>query len=65
AGEVRIFHAGTTSTEAGLVTSGGRVLNIVGIGTDVAAARDTAYAAAGKIEFDGKHFRTDIGERVG
>ncbi len=48
-----------------MVTSGGRVLNIVGIGTDVAAARDTAYAAAGKIEFDGKHFRTDIGERVG
>ncbi|MBX7068534.1 MAG: hypothetical protein K1X38_04035, partial [Microthrixaceae bacterium] len=44
----------------GLVTAGGRVLNVCGRGATLAEARDRAYAAVGDIEFDGKTFRTDI-----
>lgn len=58
---VHIFHAATASTAAGLVTSGGRVLNVVGVGENIGAARERAYAAAAKIDFEGKRFRTDIG----
>jgi phosphoribosylamine--glycine ligase len=58
-----VFHAGTRLAADGeLVTAGGRVLNVVGLGDDVAAARKAAYAAAGDIEFTGKQYRTDIAE---
>jgi phosphoribosylamine--glycine ligase len=54
--EVTAFHAGTRLTEDGeLVTAGGRVLALVG------AERDTVYAAADRVTFAGKQFRTDIG----
>ena len=43
-----------------LVTAGGRVLNLVGLGRDVAAARDTAYAAVETVDFAGKQYRKDI-----
>jgi phosphoribosylamine--glycine ligase len=42
------------------VTAGGRVLNLVGLGSDVAAARKVAYAAAGTVDFAGKRYRSDI-----
>jgi len=44
-----------------LVTSGGRVLAVTALGDDISDARKKAYAAADKIQFDGKQMRTDIG----
>jgi len=55
-----VFHAGTRLDGRTVVTSGGRVLNVVGLGTDFASARTRAYAAADAISFDGKHCRRDI-----
>ena len=61
---VEVTHAGTARSNGGLVTAGGRVLNVTGLGPDPAAARDRAYEAAALIEFDGKQMRTDIAERA-
>jgi len=58
--DVHIFHAGTKHTVDGLVSNGGRVLNVVGRGPDVATARAAAYRAAETINFPGKQYRTDI-----
>ena len=56
-----MLHAGTATDGAGhLVSSGGRVLNVVGTGPDLAAAREAAYQAAGQIEMRGGWYRTDI-----
>jgi phosphoribosylamine---glycine ligase len=55
-----VFHAGTALHDGRLVTNGGRVLNVVGVGETVAAARSAAYDAAAHIDFAGMHFRTDI-----
>jgi len=56
-----VFHAGTALREDGqIVTNGGRVLGITGLGKDIVEARAKAYAEAERIQFDGKHFRTDI-----
>lgn len=56
-----ILHAGTKLDADGrLVTAGGRVLNAVGTGPDVAAARASAYEAVSKIALRGCHHRTDI-----
>ena len=55
-----IFHAGTTLEGKDLLTSGGRVLNAVGIGADREEARTRAYALAERIKFPGKQFRSDI-----
>lgn len=60
--DVLVFHAGTRHTTRGLHTSGGRVLNVVGLGSDVATARDKAYAGADEIRFEGKQYRKDIAE---
>jgi phosphoribosylamine--glycine ligase len=57
-----VFHAGTRRTSDGLVTSGGRVLNVVGVGSDQRSAGATAYAAAEQISFPGKQYRSDIGD---
>jgi phosphoribosylamine--glycine ligase len=63
--DVAVFHAGTARGErGGLVTAGGRVLGVTGLGEDRAAALDKAYRAAGQIAFEGKTYRRDIG-RVG
>jgi phosphoribosylamine--glycine ligase len=56
-----IFHAGTKLHNGTLATAGGRVLNVVGTGSTIAAARAMAYAQAATITFAGKQFRTDIG----
>jgi phosphoribosylamine--glycine ligase len=62
--EVEVTHAGTARTDAGIVTAGGRVLNVTALGEGPAEARDRAYAAAAKIAFDGKQMRTDIAARA-
>jgi phosphoribosylamine--glycine ligase len=59
-----VFHAGTAEREGKIVTAGGRVLNVTGLGPSAAAARDRAYAAAERIRFDGKQMRTDIAARA-
>ena len=59
------FHAGTKFNGKGeLVTSGGRVLCVVGLGDDLHQARDKAYKALDKVHFDGMQYRKDIGHRA-
>jgi phosphoribosylamine--glycine ligase len=57
---VQVLQAGTTLHDGELVTAGGRVLAVVGTGSDVAAARAAAYAGVGCIAFDGAQWRSDI-----
>jgi phosphoribosylamine---glycine ligase len=60
-----VLHAGTATNAAGeLVSAGGRVLNVVGSGTDLPSARDTAYRAAAAIRMRGGWYRHDIAERA-
>jgi phosphoribosylamine--glycine ligase len=61
---VEVTHAGTARRDGQVVTAGGRVLNVTGLGATPAEARDRAYEAAGAIEFDGKQMRTDIAARA-
>ncbi len=63
--DVIVFHAGTACTNEGqLVTSGGRVLNVVALGDSFDEAREKAYQAVDCINFEGKQFRRDIGARA-
>jgi phosphoribosylamine--glycine ligase len=59
-----VTHAGTAARDGEIVTAGGRVLNVTGVGPDPAAARDRAYDAAGRISFDGMQVRRDIAARA-
>lgn len=61
---VLIFHAGTALKESRVVTSGGRVLNVVGLGASVSEARERAYTAIKQIHFPKMHYRTDIAARA-
>jgi phosphoribosylamine--glycine ligase len=58
------FHAGTILKENQLITSGGRVLCVVGLGDSVRMAQRQAYAGVDQIRFDGAQFRKDIGWRA-
>jgi len=58
---VKVFHAGTAAVYEQIVTNGGRVLGVTAWAADLRAARDAAYAAVEKIDFEGAHFRRDIG----
>jgi phosphoribosylamine--glycine ligase len=60
---VRVYHMGTRRNEGHLETAGGRVLCIVGLGADLVAARERAYAAVQDVSFSGMRYRTDIGWR--
>ncbi|MGI9222522.1 MAG: phosphoribosylamine--glycine ligase [Woeseiaceae bacterium] len=60
----KVFHAGTGVADGNVVTSGGRVLCVVGLGDTVAAAATNAYAAADKIHWDDVYLRRDIGHRA-
>jgi phosphoribosylamine--glycine ligase len=62
--DVEVLHAGTADADGGVVTAGGRVLNVTALGTTPGEARDRAYAAAGQIKFDGKQMRRDIAARA-
>lgn len=56
-----VLHAGTARNGAGeLISAGGRVLNVIGTGTTLADARDSAYATLQEIELAGSHYRSDI-----
>jgi phosphoribosylamine--glycine ligase len=60
----KVFHAGTAMNGDKVVTSGGRVLCVVGLGDTVAEARDAAYARAEQISWKEHFFRRDIGHRA-
>jgi phosphoribosylamine--glycine ligase len=63
--DVEVTHAGTARTTGGaIVTAGGRVLSVTGLGAGPAAARDAAYAAADLITFEGRQLRRDIALRA-
>jgi phosphoribosylamine--glycine ligase len=62
--DAEVFHAGTAERDGQVVTAGGRVLNVTGLGATPGEARDRAYAAAERIEFDGRQLRTDIAARA-
>ena len=59
-----VFHAGTALHDGQLVTNGGRILNVTGVGATVAEARARAYAGAERISFAGARYRSDIAEVV-
>jgi phosphoribosylamine--glycine ligase len=62
---VQVFHAGTAMGKGGqIVTAGGRVLDVVALGSDLADAQQRANAACAMIHFEGAHYRKDIGFRV-
>ncbi|KDN11683.1 phosphoribosylamine--glycine ligase [Snodgrassella communis] len=61
----KVFHAGTALNSCNeLITNGGRVLCVVGLGTDVNAAQKQAYAALEPIHFEGMQYRYDIGAKA-
>ena len=60
---VEVFHVGTRRAEGGLLTAGGRVLGVTARAADLQAAIERCYQAAEKIQFEGRHFRHDIGAR--
>ncbi len=61
---VQVFHAGTVARDDRVVTSGGRVLTVTGLGSDLHEARRRAYEACSLIQFDGMQYRTDIARRA-
>ena len=59
-----VFHAGTSKRDGQVVTSGGRVLTVVGRGASHRDAIDVAYRAAAHVHFEGMQFRRDIGRKA-
>jgi len=55
-----VFHAGTALHDGTLLTNGGRIFGVTGLGADVGAARSAAYAGADRISFAGMRRREDI-----
>jgi len=63
--EVMVFHAGTVLDHNGnYLTNGGRVLAVTGVGDNFLSAHERAYGAVAKIQFDGMHYRRDIGMKA-
>jgi phosphoribosylamine--glycine ligase len=62
--DVEVLHAGTVEEDGRIITAGGRVLNVTGLGETPGEARDRAYAAAEQIDFPGKQMRSDIAARA-
>lgn len=62
--DIEVTHAGTALRNGGIVTEGGRVLNVTGFGEHTGAARESAYAAARMISFEGVQMRGDIAATV-
>jgi phosphoribosylamine---glycine ligase len=60
--DVKVLHAGTKRVGDSIVTSGGRVLGVTATGNTLNIALGKAYEAVGKIQFDGMHYRKDIGK---
>lgn len=59
-----VFHAGTTESDGRVLTSGGRVLCVTGLGDSVKIAQARAYQGVESIRFDGMQYRRDIGHRA-
>lgn len=62
--DVMVFHAGTARRGQSIVTSGGRVLGVTALGDDLKSARERAYEAVSRIQFEGCHHRTDIAAKA-
>jgi phosphoribosylamine--glycine ligase / phosphoribosylformylglycinamidine cyclo-ligase len=60
---VQVFHAGTASSDQGIVSAGGRVLAVAARADTLQGALTSAYAVIDEIEFEGKTYRRDIGHR--
>ena len=61
--DVVVLHAGTATTDAGLVTAGGRVLGVTGLAGSLEGAIERAYEGAARISFDSVYYRKDIGAK--
>ena len=61
---VFVFHAGTAFKDGQMVTNGGRVLGVTGLGEDIPRAIQKTYQAVKKISWEGVHYRTDIGQKA-
>jgi len=61
---IKAFHAGTRLEEGVALTNGGRVLCVVGLGDDVAAAQQAAYAGVAQVDWPDRYYRHDIGHRA-
>jgi len=62
--DIVVFHAGTKKQGDKIVTSGGRVLGVTGLGKTIKEAIANTYQAVAKINFEGMHFRKDIGRKA-
>jgi len=62
--DVIVFHAGTKKRDGVLITAGGRVLGVTGLGRDLDDALNKAYGAIGRIGFEGMYYRRDIGRTI-
>ena len=62
--DVFVFHAGTGLKDGQIVTNGGRVLGVTGLGKDIPRAIEKTYQAVKKISWDGVHYRRDIGQKA-
>ena len=62
--DTTVFHAGTQSLDAAVVTDGGRVLCVTALGHNIADAQRRAYEAVGEIKWTNMYFRGDIGWRA-
>ena len=62
--DTKVFHAGTALVDGEIVTNGGRVLGVTAWASSLEKARDAAYAAVAKIQFDGAQFRRDIAAKA-
>ncbi|MCE5340610.1 MAG: phosphoribosylamine--glycine ligase [Planctomycetaceae bacterium] len=62
--DVMVFHAGTAQQGGNIVTTGGRVLGVTGLGNTIADAKAKAYSAVEKIKFEKAYYRTDIADKA-
>lgn len=62
-GETIVFHAGTSCKDGNYYTAGGRVLGVTAVESTMDKAIDKAYAGIAKIQFEGMHYRKDIGRK--
>ena len=62
--DATVFHCGTKESDGRILTAGGRVLSVTGVGADLREAVGKAYAAVSKIGFDGMFYRKDIAHRA-
>jgi phosphoribosylamine--glycine ligase len=62
--DVVVFHAGTEKKDGKIVTAGGRVLGVTGTGSDMLSTIKKTYEAVSMINWEGVHFRKDIGKRA-